>query len=61
MSKLMYYPPTMSVFAEDYKTARAYLTTLKDCRKHYGYSARVEGGWKFFEFEDDYTTWKKQR
>lgn len=56
-----YYPQIMSIFKDDYPNYHAYYSALREARQHYGYSAKVEGGYKFFEFETDYTTWKNQK
>jgi len=54
------FSPTMSIFREDY-TAYEFRQLFQACNKHYGFKARVEGGWKFFEFENDFLTWKNQK
>lgn len=54
------FPTTMSIYREDY-TAYGFRQLYQACDKHYGYKARIEGGWKFFEFENDYCTWKNQK
>ena len=55
-----YYPPKMTVTRDEYSRKR-YYDTYRDFCKHYGYKARVEGGWIFFENLDDFLTWKNQK
>jgi hypothetical protein len=54
------FPSTMSIAREDY-TTYGFRQLFQACNKHYGYKARVDGGWKFFEFENDFVTWKNQK
>ena len=51
---MYYYPPTMTVYEDDPE----FDEIVADCKKHYGFSADVEGGIKFFETIVDYETWK---
>jgi hypothetical protein len=59
--KIEHYPAIMSLHRDDYATEAEYRSAYRACCRHYGYKARVEGGWKFFEFEDDFETWKNQK
>jgi len=52
---------TCTIRRENYPKQSDYRQALIDCQKHYGYQIRIEGGWKFFEFEQDYETYKKQK
>ena len=52
---------TMSIYREDYKTRSDYSKALTAARKHYGFSARVDGGMKSWTYEIDYRTWKNQK
>ena len=54
------FPTTMSISREDYTTYE-FRQLYQACNKHYGFKVRVEGGWKFFEFENDFLTWKNQK
>lgn len=51
----------MTLYRDSFATQAAYLREFRECNRHYGFKARVEGGWRFFEFEDDYLTWKRQK
>ena len=57
----MYYPSQMFLFRDSFRTRAEYLAAYQDCCKHYGFKARVNGGWKFFEFYTDFLTWKAQK
>jgi len=50
-----------TLYRDGFKSKEEYLIAYRQHCQHYGYRARVVGGWKFFEFENDYKTWKKQR
>lgn len=52
---------TCTIRRENYPSLKDYQQALKDCQQHYGYEIKVEGGWKFFEFETDYKTFKQQK
>lgn len=56
-----YWPNTTSVFRDDYRTEAEYRKAYREADQHYGFKVRVEGGWKFFTFADDYDTWKHQK
>jgi len=58
---LTYYPPTATLIRAEFENSREYRRYYQDYCKHYGFKARVEGGWRFFEFETDYRTWKNQK
>jgi hypothetical protein len=51
---------TISIFRDDYKTKSDYYKAYQECNQHYEYKAHVVNGWKFFQFENDYQTWKNQ-
>ena len=51
----------VSIYREDYYTRQEYLRDYHDLRKSHDYRVRVEGGWRFFKFEQDYKTWKNQK
>lgn len=51
---------SMSLFRDDFTTS-GYKQAYRDCCQHYGYKARVCGGWIFWEFVTDYLTWKNQK
>lgn len=57
----MYYEATTTLYYNDFQDRQDYLKAYHDLVKHYGFKTRVEGGWKFFEFESDYNTWCNQR
>lgn len=57
----MVYPSCLTIGRDNYATEAEYRSAYRDCCKHYGYKARVDGGWRFFETETDFETWKKQR
>lgn len=61
MSNDTIYSQTMTLSRDDFRTEAEYRKAYQDCNRHYGYKARVEGGWMFFEFGTDYQTWKKQK
>lgn len=52
---------TASVYRDDYRTEAEYRKAYQECNRHYGFKVRVDGGWKFFQYEDDYRTWKNQK
>jgi hypothetical protein len=52
---------TASLFREDFGTEKEYRAAVKEYSQHYGFKSKVEGGYKFFEFESDYRTWKNQK
>jgi hypothetical protein len=52
---------TASLHREDFRAEKEYRDAIKEYSQHYGYKVRVEGGYKFFEFENDYRTWKNQK
>ena len=54
------YDTTCTLVREQYSTEREYRMALSECNDYYCYRVRVSGGWKFFQFEDDYRTWKEQ-
>jgi hypothetical protein len=56
-----FYPPTLTIYRAVYNSLREWRAAYHDCCQHYGYKARVHGGWKFFETQTDYETWKRQR
>ena len=49
-----------SLYKNDW-SANEYRNLYKAACQHYGYKARVVGGWKFWEYENDYLTWKNQK
>lgn len=51
----------MTLYRDDFATEAEYYREFRAAKQHYGFKARVEGGWQFFEFEDDYLTWKRQK
>ena len=55
------YPQVLDLFREDFADKEEYETNFFIYSRHYDYKVQVEGGWKFFEFEDDYRTWKNQK
>jgi hypothetical protein len=59
--KLSYWANTMSVYRDDYPTRAAYLRAYVDANQHYDFKTRVEGGWLFFEYANDYDLWARQR
>jgi hypothetical protein len=59
--QLQYYAPTMYLYRDDYPTRKEYIAVYQDCCKHYGYKARIFGGWIFFETADLYQTWRRQK
>jgi hypothetical protein len=54
------YPQIVDIFREDYLKSE-YSAAFQDCNQHYGYKVRLDGGWRFFEFSQDYENWKKQK
>ncbi len=52
---------TMSLFRDQFATEKEYRQAYREACQHYGFKVRVEGGWKFFEYETDYRTWKNQK
>lgn len=60
MDNQTYFAPVMTIYRNDY-THFEWVEIFNACRRHYGYKAPVVGGWKFFEFETDYRTWKNQK
>jgi len=52
---------TASLYRNDYRTEAEYKQAYQAYSKHYSFKARVEGGWKFFTYSNDYETWKNQR
>jgi hypothetical protein len=61
MENETYYPTTTSLNRDDYPSEAEYKKAYQDCCKHYGFKVRVDGGWRFFEFQIDYETWKNQK
>jgi len=59
--EMEHYPQAMYLNRDDYKTAVEYRSAYRACCRHYGYKAKVEGGWKFFEFISDWLTWQNQK
>jgi len=59
--KTKIYPSTMSLFKSSFASKAEYQKAYQDCNKHYGFKTLVEDGWKFFEFENDFHTWKNQK
>ena len=51
----------MSLFRDQFATEKEYRQAYREACQHYGFKVRVEGGWKFFEYETDYRTWKNQK
>ena len=60
-SKMKVYDSTCSILRHNYETEQEYQEERRDAEKHYGFKARVTGGWKFFAYETDYKTWKNQK
>ena len=59
---LEYYPPICTIIRnKPNQTRTQWLALYRDCCRHYSYKVRVYYGWMFFEFEDDYRTWKQQK
>lgn len=61
MKDIQIYAPIISLYRDCYAKQADYLKDYWDYNNHYGYKVRVVGGWKFFEFEQDYKTWKNQK
>ena len=53
--------PQMTLLRPLLGNVKDYYRRYRECCRHYGYKVRVNGGWKFFEFEDDYLNWRRQR
>ncbi len=52
---------TATLYRDDFTSYRDYLAAYRSACKHYGYKARVYGGWKFFAYSNDYDTWMNQK
>ena len=55
------YDNVCTVLRHNYETKKEYLSAYRVAEKHYGFKVRVDGGWKFFQFETDLKTWKGQK
>jgi len=52
---------TTTLLRENFKNYQEYLKVYREFCQYYGYKVRVYGGWKFFNFEQDYRIWKNQK
>ena len=58
---LVYWPQTTTLYHESFETYQEYIDTYHEFDAHYGFNARIDGGWMFFEFSTDYQTWRNQK
>lgn len=52
---------TMGIYRDDYNSRTVYLNAYRAACKEYEFKVRVEGGWKFFRYANDFQTWKNQK
>lgn len=45
----------------EFNSRREYLKMYKYMCQRYSFKARVDGGWMFFKYANDYDTWRRQR
>jgi hypothetical protein len=55
------YPQTTTLLKESFDTESEYSSTYRDFCSHYDFKARVDGGWVFFTYFDDFRTWTNQQ
>lgn len=60
-SKYEWIDDTTNLYRDLFASYREYLAAYRSACKHYGYKARVFGGWKFFAYSNDYDTWMNQK
>ncbi len=56
----MYYETSTALYRDEFESRKTYLDAYHDFCRHYGFKARVTGGWMFFAFATDYNTWRNQ-
>lgn len=64
MNEQMYYQRydnVCSIHRDEYKTRKDYINDYREHCKKYPFKVRVEGGWMFFAYADDYETWNRQK
>ncbi len=58
---MQHWPQRLFLYESNYPSDEEYQQELKEARSHYDFSEEVEGGYVFFEYRNDYDTWKAQK
>lgn len=54
------YPPIKTIRPTWFKSEDDYKKAYSECNERYPFKARIDGGWTFYAFENDYLSRKNQ-